>query len=235
LRGPGGRFLVVTKMETSLFLVRHAPVVGQHGRCYGTKDVECDTSDATAFAGLAAILPGADALWTVTPLSRTVRTADAVWAARKAPAPVYRTVPDLIEQTFGNWQGKTYAELGAYGQGDARSTHRHWLTMADIKPEGGESFVEVCARVARGLDSVLEMAKGSQAAVVCHGGVIRAALAYALGITPEAALAISFDTLSVTRLDRFEGPGRGHSWRVAYVNRDPRVRKDRRVIEWAKA
>lgn len=209
-------------METSLFLVRHAPVVGQHGRCYGTTDVECDTTDAKAFAGLAAILPDETALWTVTPLSRTKRTADAVWASRARPAPAYRNIPDLIEQCFGDWQGKTYAELGAYGQGDARSTHRHWLTMADIKPEGGESFVEVCARVARGIDSAIELAKGRPIAMVCHGGVIRAGLAYALGITPEAALAISVDTLSVTRLDRFEGPGRGHAWRVAYVNRDPR-------------
>jgi alpha-ribazole phosphatase len=210
-------------METNLYLVRHAPVVGQHGRCYGITDVECDTTDAKAFAGLASILPGADALWTVTPLSRTRRTADAVWAARKTQAPEYRLVPDLIEQSFGNWQGKTYAELGAYGQGDSRSTHRHWLTMADIKPEGGESFVEVCARVARAIDATLESAKGGKIAMVCHGGVIRAALAHALGLAPEAALAIVVDTLSVTRLDRFEGPGRGHSWRVGYVNRDPRA------------
>lgn len=222
MRGVGRFFLVVRTMETSVFMVRHAPVVGQHGRCYGITDVECDTGDAKAFAGLAAILPDAEALWTVTPLSRTKRTADAVWAARKAAPPAYRTVPDLIEQSFGDWQGKTYAELGAYGQGDARATHRHWLTMADIKPEGGESFVEVCARVARGIDLVLDSAKGKKIAMVCHGGVIRAGLAYALGITPEAALAISVDTLSVTRLDRFDGPGRGHSWRVAYVNRDPR-------------
>lgn len=209
-------------MQTNLFLVRHAPVVGQHGRCYGTTDVECDTTDAKAFAGLAAILPGVDALWTITPLSRTKRTADAVWAARQAPPPAYRLVPELIEQCFGDWQGKTYAELGAYGHGDAGATHRHWLTMADIKPAGGESFVEVCARVARGLDAVLETAKGGDVAMVCHGGVIRAALAYALGVSPEAALSISVDTLSVTRLDRFEGPGRGHAWRVGYVNRDPR-------------
>lgn len=210
-------------METNLFLVRHAPVVGQHGRCYGITDVECDTTDAKAFAGLASILPGPEALWTVTPLSRTRRTADAVWAARKTQAPDYRLVPDLIEQSFGSWQGKTYAELGAYGQGDSRSTHRHWLTMADIKPEGGESFVEVCARVARAIDATIEDAKGGKIAMVCHGGVIRAALAHALGLAPEAALAIVVDTLSVTRLDRFEGPGRGHSWRVGYVNRDPRA------------
>jgi alpha-ribazole phosphatase len=223
LRGFGRFFLVVRSMETSVFLVRHAPVVGQHGRCYGITDVDCDTTDAKAFAGLASILPGAEALWTITPLSRTKRTADAVWAARNMPAPAYRTVPDLIEQSFGNWQGRTYAELGAYGQGDARSTHRHWLTMADIKPEGGESFVEVCARVARGIDAVLDQAKGKKIAMICHGGVIRAGLAYALGIAPEAALSIVVDTLSVTRLDRFDGEGRGHSWRVGYVNRDPRA------------
>jgi len=209
-------------IETPVFLVRHAPVVGQAGRCYGIKDVECDTTDARAFEGLARILPDKDALWTVTPLSRTVRTANAVWAARQVSAPDYRIVPGLIEQSFGDWQGKTYAELGAYGHGDARNTHRHWLTMAEIKPENGESFIEVCARVAAALDETVASAKGRPIAMVCHGGVVRAALSHVLGIAPEAALSIVVDTLSVTRVDRFDGAGRGHSWRVAYVNRDPR-------------
>jgi alpha-ribazole phosphatase len=209
-------------IETTVFLVRHAPVVGQAGRCYGIKDVECDTTDARAFEGLARILPEDDGLWTVTPLSRTVRTANAVWAARGRPAPELRVVPGLIEQSFGDWQGKTYAELGAYGQGDARNTHRHWLTMAEIKPDNGESFIEVCARVSAALEATIASAQGRKIAMVCHGGVVRAALSHALGISPEAALAVTVDTLSVTRLDRFDGPGRGHGWRVGYVNRDPR-------------
>jgi alpha-ribazole phosphatase len=57
--------------------------------------------------------------------------------------------------------------------------------------------------------------------VVCHGGTIRAAVAYALALPPETALSLVVDTLSVTRLDLLAGSGIGHSWRVGFVNRPP--------------
>lgn len=207
-------------IETRFWLVRHAPVVGQQGRCYGTKDVECDTTNAAAFAGLARIVPDGDA-WHVTPLSRTRRTADAIWAAKGGTKPTFTVSDGMIEQCFGDWQGQTYVQLGAYGFGPPEKSHRHWLTMADIKPEGGESFKEVCVRVAKALDALAAAHRGKNVPVVCHGGTIRACVAHALGLEPEKALAMTIDTLSVTRIDRLEGAGVGHSWRVGFVNRAP--------------
>ena len=207
-------------IETRFWLVRHAPVVGQHGRCYGTTDVACDTGNETAFAGLARLLPDSGA-WHTTRLSRTKRTAAAIWAAKGKPAPALCLAEDMIEQCFGDWQGRTYAEIGAYGHGDPATTHRHWLSMADIKPAGGESFAEVCARVARALDALADSHRGKDVTVVCHGGTIRAAVAHALALAPETALSLVVDTLSVTRLDRLAGSGIGHSWRVGFVNRPP--------------
>ena len=55
---------------------------------------------------------------------------------------------------------------------------------------------------------------GGDIVVVSHGGAIRAAVAHALGVHPENALAMSVDTLSLTRLDHIEGPGKGHNWRL---------------------
>jgi len=207
-------------IDTRFWLVRHAPVVGQHGRCYGTKDVDCDTSNEAAFHGLARIVPDGGA-WATTSLTRTKRTAAAIWAAKSKAAPVMPVAHDMIEQCFGDWQGRTYAEIGAYGHGDPATTHRHWLSMADIKPAGGESFAEVCVRVAAAMDALAEVHRGQDVTVVCHGGTIRAAVAYALALPAETALALVIDTLSVTRLDRLDGSGIGHSWRVGFVNRPP--------------
>lgn len=207
-------------IDTRFWLVRHAPVVGQHGRCYGTKDVDCDTTNDAAFAALARIVPD-DAAWHATPLSRTQRTAAAIWRAKGKDAPAVTIAEGMIEQCFGEWQGRTYAEIGAYGHGDPATTHRHWLSMADMKPGGGESFREVCARVRDAMDALADAHRGKDVTVVCHGGTIRAAVAYALSLDPETALALVVDTLSVTRLDRLDGTGIGHSWRVGFVNRPP--------------
>jgi len=59
---------------------------------------------------------------------------------------------------------------------------------------------------------------GRDIVAVAHGGSIRAAVAHALGLAPEAALALSVDTLSLTRLDHIAGPGAGQDWRVAQLN-----------------
>ncbi len=55
-----------------------------------------------------------------------------------------------------------------------------------------------------------------------HGGVIRAALALALGLAPENALAFAVDNLSLTRIEHFPEPGGAHGWRVVTANLPPR-------------
>jgi alpha-ribazole phosphatase len=57
--------------------------------------------------------------------------------------------------------------------------------------------------------------------VFAHGGVIRAALAAALGCGPERALCFAVDNLSVTRIDRMILPGEAVQWRVSGVNLVP--------------
>ena len=126
---------------TRWWLIRHAPVVGTHGRVYGQMDVGCDVSDTASFKALAARVPD-DALWFTTPLSRTLRTAEALGEQIRAagrPAPPDPVVDAaFIEQSFGAWQGLTYREIGAYGQ--TETAHRFWLAPAVETPPGGESF-----------------------------------------------------------------------------------------------
>ena len=62
---------------------------------------------------------------------------------------------------------------------------------------------------------------GRDIIAVTHGGTIRAALAEALDLDPERALAFTIDNLSLTRIDRFDGPELGHGWRVVTANQPP--------------
>ena len=102
--------------ETRFWLIRHA-IVDENARAmlYGVMDVPlCETSlleQTPMYRALAARLPR-PAVWKVTPLSRTRRTAEAIFAAGY-PHSEPQVEPDLIEQSLGEWQGLPHAELPA--------------------------------------------------------------------------------------------------------------------------
>ena len=203
---------------TRWWWVRHAPVVNHGGRLYGQTNLSADTTERTRFEALARALP-AGAVWLASALRRTHETAAAIAAARadtKREAPHWDVEPDLGEQNFGAWQGLTWGELAAR-RGDL--AHKFWVAPADFTPPGGESFAQVVERVAPVIDRRTAQHEGGDIVAVAHGGTIRAALACALGLAPERALAFSIDNLSITRIDRVDGPAAGGAWRVVAVNR----------------
>ena len=75
-------------------------------------------------------------------------------------------------------------------------------------PHGGESRADLAARVAAWLDT------GVSGIAVCDSGVIRAALAHALGVDVTAADRIDITPLSTTAL-----VSTGNGWRIAHINR----------------
>jgi alpha-ribazole phosphatase len=213
-------------ITTRWWWIRHAPVINPGGRIYGQRDIPADTSNSAAFTALAERIP-ADAVWLATPLSRTQATAAAIHAAMSGAPPQPQVESAFIEQSFGDWQGMAYEDIGAYGKvrpgtkGIGVEGHRFWLAPAHETPPGGESFVNVMGRVAEGIERLTAAHAGRDIVVVAHGGPIRAALAHALRLEPESALAFTIDTLSLSRLDHIQGPGKGNPWRVGPVNLPP--------------
>jgi len=208
--------------STRFWWVRHAPVAHE-GRVYGQKDMSCDCSDRAVFAGLARQLPR-EAVWVTSNLRRTHETAAAIVRAglpgpEPIPGPDATALSDLREQSFGEWQGLTYEELRESRGG---AFHRFWHSPAHERAPGGESFVEVMERVGRTVHQLAAKHDGQDVIAVAHGGTIRAALGLALGLDPEACLAFSIENCSITRIDRIDGPGMGHGWRVVTVNRPAR-------------
>ena len=165
-----------------------------------------------------------DAVWVTSNLRRTHETATAIIRAglpgpERIPGPQALAIPDLAEQHFGEWQGLAYDELHRLRAGDS---HRFWHAPAHEVVPGGESFLAVIERVSRAVHQLVETYAGRDVIAVAHGGTIRAALALALGLEPEAALAFIVENCSITRIDHIDGPGMGHGWRVVMVNRPPR-------------
>lgn len=202
--------------ETRFWLIRHA-LVEENARAilYGVMDVAlCETTlleQAPMYRALAERLPR-PAHWVVTPLSRTQRTAGAIFqAGYKRAEPVVE--PDLIEQSLGEWQGLPHAELP---EKLANPAHAFWPLAGDEKPPGGESMLEVVVRAGRALERLAVEHRGEDVVIVSHGGTIRAAVAHALGVAPDNALHLSIQNLSLTRLERHPA-----GWRVVCVNELP--------------
>ena len=200
---------------TRWWWIRHAPVTSDGGRIYGQSDIDCDVSDRAAFAALAASLPR-HAVWVVSNLKRTQMTARAIReAGLAAPEPIVE--PDLAEQHFGAWQGRIRAEIYA----ERHDWRGFWLAPARTTPPGGESFVDLMRRTEGAILRLNERHRGRDIVAIAHGGTIRAALALALRLDPEMALAFASDNLALTRLDHIAGHD-GEAWRVGGVNLPPR-------------
>ncbi|MCB8874386.1 histidine phosphatase family protein [Acidisoma silvae] len=199
--------------STRFWLIRHALVDSEaRKRLYGTEDVPiCESTllaQADAYAALGRRLPQ-PARWLVTPLSRTHRTAQAIFAGGY-PAQDWTVDPAFIEQSFGQLQGMLGTDLP---QHLTLPSHDFWPISHAERPDGGESFEEVIGRIGVGLEALTRAHKGEDIVIVCHGGAIRAAIAHALGLGGETALRLSIGNISLTRLEK-----RGQAWRVISAN-----------------
>jgi alpha-ribazole phosphatase len=201
---------------TRFWLIRHA-IVDENSRAflYGVMDVPlCETSlvaQAPLYAGLARRLPR-PAVWRITPLSRTRRTAEAIFTAGY-PRQELVEEPDLIEQSLGEWQGLPHADL------PERLTlppHAFWPLAGYEHPPGGETMAQVIRRAGAAMERLATEYPDEDVVVVSHGGTIRAVVAHALNIGPDNALHLSIHNLSLTRLDRYPD-----GWRVVCVNELP--------------
>jgi alpha-ribazole phosphatase len=201
--------------ETRWWWIRHAPVTSHAGRIYGQQDVPADlTGTEAAIRRLAAVLPG-DAVALTSDLQRTIATAEALSTAGCRWAEHHRE-PDFREQHFGEWQGLTSEAFTAVRD---RLPHSGWLAPAFERPPAGESFSDVTARVVPAIIRHTSAQAGRDIVAVGHGGSIRAALGFALGVDPESALSFSLETLSLTRLDHIETRDDSGVWRIVCVNR----------------
>jgi alpha-ribazole phosphatase len=171
-------------------------------------DVACDVSDDEDFRQLAHRIPS-HALLVESGLMRCRQTAGALEAAGLVlPPPLIE--PDLMEQNFGRWQGRSWTDLTVEKEPELAD---FWRDPAHTAPPGGESFAEVCLRVKDTLARLSLIHGDRDILAVIHAGAIRAALAVALELDPSQALRFAVQPLSLTRLD-----ATADGWRVECVN-----------------
>ncbi len=106
--------------------------------------------------------------WRASPMTRVRETAERVQAAFDRPLPEIRFDQRLIEVSFGVFEGRLLDEVGAQGPAGIRNVGQRDDNFWLFRPEGGESYEELAARVR----PVLKELPGPSV-VIAHGGVAR--------------------------------------------------------------
>lgn len=138
-------------------------------RIQGHTDIPLSATGRAALQGLALPKKLNAGTWISSPLIRATETAEilstgqSIWTDKR-----------LIEMDFGEWEGRTHAELLAE---DAAAMDRLERLGLQMRPPGGETPAEVGARFLELLRSRSE----DTLVLVGHKGLIRAALAFATG------------------------------------------------------
>jgi alpha-ribazole phosphatase/probable phosphoglycerate mutase len=182
---------------TRLLLIRHAePDEDARGRCYGRLDVGLSPTGLASAARLAKSLREVelDAVY-ASPRLRAVQTAATLTLTPK--------IDDrLRELDFGELEGRTYDEI----ERKQPEFFRRWMeTPTLVRFPGGESYAELRERVAAAVGDLVAANTDRTVALVSHGGVIRAALAVALGLADDRAFALDVGYARVSVVDWFGG------------------------------
>ena len=180
-------------MVTPLFLLRHGPTVAsQGGAPLGRLDLPVTPEGHAQWPRVKAELLNLGIQRVLT--SDLARARD---HALDLGLPVL-VLPDLGEQSFGEWEGVPWSEI--------QNTGSFFVDPVKSVPPGGESFARCASRALMALQGALE---GEQSTLVlAHGGSLRAILAHFLGLPLERALDLAWQPYGLTALEVF-GPNRG--------------------------
>ena len=152
-----------------LLLIRHSITPGNIKKQYiGSTDQPLAPEGEALARERAALMPPAEALW-ISPMLRCRQTAAILF-----PNLIPTLVPDLRECDFGDFEGKTWAEI------KDRPEYQTWMggDQGAALPNG-EPVGAFYARCRRGFLQVLQQARAwnlQRGAVVAHGGTWLAVL-----------------------------------------------------------
>ncbi len=173
-----------------LHFVRDGSAAGSEGRCIGQTDLRLSVEGRRECRILLRNLPVLHIRYISSDLQRARATATMLTAS------AVMTEPRLREMHYGDWDGKSWAELELEQPTEPDEWSDRWAT---IRPPGGESFADVVVRVGSWLDSLPR--DGGDFMVVAHAGSIRAAAVILLGISPSRAFSLALDHATVSTFE----------------------------------
>jgi probable phosphoglycerate mutase len=196
----------VSSTRPTIYFIRHGETDWNvEGRLQGQKDIPLNdvgrVQAEEAGRRLQALVPHVEDLdYVASPMLRTRETMERMREAMGLYPDYYRLDERLIELTFGAWEGLTWKEVRKLEPQLASLREQDKWNYAP--PGGGESYAMLADRVRPILDDLTR-----DTALVAHGGVARAFLAVACGVSTRHAASIDIWQGKILVIE-----GRNHRW-----------------------
>jgi probable phosphoglycerate mutase len=181
----------VTPFPYRILFVRHGETAfNAEGRLQGQRDIALNARGRDQARAVGRILRTRVGLeidrlesakgFVASPLARARETMELVRTTMGLEPGRYRLDPALMELSFGDWEGLTWAEIAAR---DPRGVKQRRADKWNFAPPHGESYAMLAERVQAWLVSLKD-----STFVAAHGGTARALMTLIAGIPPEAAV-----------------------------------------------
>ncbi len=181
-----------------LILVRHGESEGNRDRCF-THSTEVPLTergrDQARTVAITIRKRFAPACVVASPFARARETGEIIAAALALPLEIE---PNVREQHLGALMGKPYDSVRDDPSFDPA---RRW----EWRPPGGESLLEVQARVGPVLDRLAWFHRGREVIIVAHAGVLMAAWAYVVHSWDAAPVAPAIPNAGIVLVEHNNG------------------------------
>ncbi len=164
-------------MKKRCILIRHAKTPGNEEGRYTGAGTDEELSEAGRIMtegarGEIRALTDEKTVIVSSPLKRAVQTAEIIFGDRSV-----RTIDDLKEMDFGEFENKNYEEL------KDETAYREWIdSRGSRRCPGGEDIESFKDRCVRGLKRAVELChEDEDLCIICHGGNIMAILSRLAG------------------------------------------------------
>ena len=176
-------------MTGQIFLIRHGETEWSlSGKHTGSTDILLTSTGEESARKLASTVPKNPDFVLSSPLTRAQHTASL------AGLVVTRTEPDLTEWNYGEFEGRTTAEIRA------ERNENSWLIWDSPIPNG-EQLSDVATRVDRVIaESLPTVLAGGTVVLVAHGHVLRILTARWLGLSPIHARYFALSPATISTL-----------------------------------
>ena len=172
-------------------LIRHTTPDIAEGICYGQSDLNLANTSDIEIQNTTELLGGKCEVVYSSPLTRCMKLANQISED---------VIQDnrLMEVNFGQWEMKKWSDIPA-------NELNIWMDeYVKTAPTQGESFFELSSRVVEFLSDLFDK-NHEQVAIVTHAGVIRAAIAFVLGLPLENSFRLSIDYGSISSFSLHNG------------------------------